>query len=196
MDVGRFGYAKSILIRPKLEWKYVSENQIFPLDFVNCYNINYQCSVLGGTMRNRCIPTPNTPTPKYIMRLKDPRVKGGFLEAATTYMVTDDLVVTRFSSISAIGILNKLKVPLKDVEHHEVTIGIEKALKILKASLRSNSTLTDVLLEEIIEKKKRARFYLCFDGQWAKPGIPPRVLPSPVLEGNPTFLPSPSSYKR
>ncbi|KAJ9551072.1 hypothetical protein OSB04_015117 [Centaurea solstitialis] len=51
--------------------------------------------------------------------------------------------------------MNKLKVPLKDIEHHEVTIDFEKALKILKGSLKSSSTLTDVFLKEIIEKKKR-----------------------------------------
>ncbi|KVI01351.1 Protein of unknown function DUF674 [Cynara cardunculus var. scolymus] len=92
---------------------------------------------------------------RYIMRFKDPRVLGTFLKGPTKFTLTDDLIVTPFSSVYVIAIMNELKVPLKDIEHHEVSIGIEKGFELLNASLKSNSSLIDLLLEEIIEKKKR-----------------------------------------
>ncbi|KAJ9550993.1 hypothetical protein OSB04_015038 [Centaurea solstitialis] len=125
---------KGMLIQPQLVLKYVSENQIFPLNVPN----SFEYTLPGWRKRT----------------LRDPRVNGRFLKAATKYILTDDLVITPLSSISGISMLNKLKVPLNDVEQHEVRIGIEKGLKILKASLRSSSTFTDALLEEIIESKK------------------------------------------
>ncbi|KAJ9550990.1 hypothetical protein OSB04_015035 [Centaurea solstitialis] len=139
------------LIDPKLKWKHISVNQIFPLHSSNPQK-THERYFLDGILTKHAHGLGDA---KYIMIFKDPRIGGAFLEATATYMVTDDLVVTRFSSVSAIGMMNKLKVPLKDIEHHVVTIDFEKALKILKASLRSCSTLTDVFLKEIIEKKKR-----------------------------------------
>ncbi|KAJ9551067.1 hypothetical protein OSB04_015112 [Centaurea solstitialis] len=160
MNLGVSENTRRLLIQPELEWKYVSENQIFPVNGLNPQQI-HQFPFLDGIMMRYLHSIGD---PKYIMRFKDPRIGGGFLKATTTYMVTDDLVVTRFSSISAIGIMNKLKVPLKDVEHHKVTIGIGKALKILKASLKCSSTLTDVFLKEIIENKQRDEYKLKDNG--------------------------------
>ncbi|KAJ9550991.1 hypothetical protein OSB04_015036 [Centaurea solstitialis] len=151
MNLGLSENSRRLLIQPELEWKYVSKNQIFPLNGFNSRQ-NYQRSFVDGILMP-C--TFGLGDPKYIMKFKDPRIGGGFLKETTTYMVTDDLVVTRFSSVSAIGILNKLKVPLKDIEHHVVTIDFEMALKILKASLQSSSIFTDVFLEEISKEKSR-----------------------------------------
>ncbi|KAJ9551068.1 hypothetical protein OSB04_015113 [Centaurea solstitialis] len=139
MSVGRCinsEVRKDLLIKPALQWKYVSVNQIFPLD-VSCFE-----TYLEGCNR----------------KLNDPRVKGSFLKAPTQFMLTDDLVITPLSSISGFSMLNKLKVPLNDVERHSVTIGIEEALKILKASLKSSSTFTDALLEEIIQRNWLCHF--------------------------------------
>ncbi|KAI3701655.1 hypothetical protein L6452_26891 [Arctium lappa] len=124
---------KDMLIQPMLEWKYVSVNQIFPLNASKSFTRkSHPCSTL-----------------------KDPRIEGRFLKAhATKFMLTDDLVVTPLSSVSVIAMLNKLKVPLIDVEQHSLSIGIEQGLKILMASFKSNTALTDALLREIIEEKK------------------------------------------
>ncbi|KAJ9550994.1 hypothetical protein OSB04_015039 [Centaurea solstitialis] len=134
MDVGRWiksQHLKDMLIQPMLEWKYVSANQLFPLNVSKSFSYS-------------------------IYTLKDPRVEQRFLKShGTKFMLTDDLVVTPLSSISVIAMLNKLKVPLIDVEQHAVSIGIEQGLKILMASLKSNTALTDALLGEILENKKR-----------------------------------------
>ncbi|KAJ9550988.1 hypothetical protein OSB04_015033 [Centaurea solstitialis] len=133
MSVGRCiksKVRKDLLVKPALQWKYVSVNQIFPLDIFKCYEI-----YLEG----------------YNSNLKDPRIEGRFIKAPTKFMLTDDLVITPLSSISRFSMLNKLNVPLNDVERHAVTIGIEEGLKILKASLKSSSTFTDALLEELIQ---------------------------------------------
>jgi len=42
------------------------------------------------------------------------------------YMVTDDLVVTPMSSISAVSYLNTLKVPLSDLEERVIAIGVKE----------------------------------------------------------------------
>ncbi|PWA88815.1 hypothetical protein CTI12_AA117040 [Artemisia annua] len=70
------------------------------------------------------------------------------------FMVTDDLVIRPLSSTSTIDMLSKFKVPLNDVEEHTVNIGYKECLKILEASLISSSTLTDALVEKIIQAKK------------------------------------------
>ena len=94
---------KDMFIQPMLEWKYVSVNQIFSLNVSKSFRNNYN----------------------YL--LKDPRVEGRFLKVhGTKFMLTDDLVVTPLSSISVMAILNKLKVPLNDVEQHAIIIGIKE----------------------------------------------------------------------
>ncbi|KAJ9551063.1 hypothetical protein OSB04_015108 [Centaurea solstitialis] len=126
---------KDMLIQPQLVLKYVSENQIFPLNVPKSYEIRYY-------------------KPK--LYLKAPMDSDGrYIKSPTKFMLTDDLVVTPLSSISVFTMLNKLKVPLNDVEQHAINIGIKEGLKILNAALTSTSTFTDGLLAEIIEKKRR-----------------------------------------
>ncbi|KAJ9551071.1 hypothetical protein OSB04_015116 [Centaurea solstitialis] len=126
---------KDMLIQPLLVYKYVSGNQIFPLNVPKSYEIHYH-------------------EPK--LYLKDPRdLEDRYLKSPSKFMLTDDLVVTPLSSISVFAMLNKLKVPLNDVEQHAIVIGIKEGLKILNAALESNSAFTDGLLAEIIEKKRR-----------------------------------------
>ncbi|KAJ9550992.1 hypothetical protein OSB04_015037 [Centaurea solstitialis] len=126
---------KDMLIQPQLVYKYVSGNQIFPLNVPKSYEIRYH-------------------EPK--LYLKDPRdLEDRYLKSPSKFMLTDDLVVTPLSSISVFAMLNKLKVPLNDVEQHAIVIGITEGLKILNAALESNSAFTDGLLAEIIEKKRR-----------------------------------------
>lgn len=72
---------------------------------------------------------------------------GGFVLGAVTYTIMDDLTVTPMSSISGITMLNTHGV--RDIRHLEeriVQVGQAKALDILKASLQSDTVLTDVFL--------------------------------------------------
>ncbi|KAG8372838.1 hypothetical protein BUALT_Bualt12G0108600 [Buddleja alternifolia] len=63
--------------------------------------------------------------------------EGGFVKGVVTYMVLDDLSVRPLSSISSINLLNKFNV--KDVsalEEKDVNLGMNEAVKLLKASLQ------------------------------------------------------------
>ncbi|CAJ1801193.1 unnamed protein product [Sphenostylis stenocarpa] len=84
------------------------------------------------------------------MKLVDPKSSSGRLfkvhaSLPALFMVTDDLVVTRASLTSGQMLVNRLKIPLRDVEEKEVAIGIQEAYSILKASLTSKAALTDGL---------------------------------------------------
>ncbi|KAJ1437325.1 hypothetical protein SESBI_03652 [Sesbania bispinosa] len=69
----------------------------------------------------------------------------GFARGPSTYMVTDDLVVTPMSSISGISYLSRSRVRLVDLEERIISISMEEGLSILKASLTSTSALTNGL---------------------------------------------------
>ncbi|GJW55521.1 hypothetical protein Tco_0099606 [Tanacetum coccineum] len=146
-------YLKDMLIQPQLACRYVSQNQIFPLNVSNgslayCYSYSYY----GCGFRDITYDTTTT-DPAYkeesfsTLILKDPRVQGRYLKAPAKFLLTDDLVLTPLSTFSTVAMLNKLKVPLNDVEEHEVTIGIEEGLKILRSSLKSSSVLSAALLK-------------------------------------------------
>lgn len=49
--------------------------------------------------------------------------------SCTTFMVTDDLVVTPLSSMSRFMYLNNLKVTLNDIEEQMVDIGIKEVIE-------------------------------------------------------------------
>ncbi|XVF83534.1 hypothetical protein PTKIN_Ptkin16aG0496700 [Pterospermum kingtungense] len=71
--------------------------------------------------------------------------EGGFVKGVVTYMVMDDLMVEPMSTISSIALLNRFNI--KDVcalEEKTIKIGMDEALKLLKASLQSKTVLTDV----------------------------------------------------
>ncbi|KAF7811357.1 DUF674 family protein [Senna tora] len=76
--------------------------------------------------------------------------EGGFVKEVVTYMVMDDLVVQPMSTISCITMLNKFNV--KDVgslQEKVVELGMEEGIKLLKASLQSNSALTTTFLKNM-----------------------------------------------
>ncbi|KAF5789096.1 hypothetical protein HanXRQr2_Chr09g0366821 [Helianthus annuus] len=124
MSVGRYLMSqdiKDMLLKPHIGQPYSSKNQVFPL---------------------KCTPT-------LCEHVKDPRPGGNFLKQSGMFMVTDDLTITPSTSHSTIDVLRKLNVPLDDIERCEVSIGLEECLKLLKASLRSCSTLTDSLKHQL-----------------------------------------------
>lgn len=129
MKVGKYIKSQDLkekLLQPQLVPNFISQNNIFSLKVPNsqCYQ-------------------------DVSMNLKDRVHQGGFIKASAKFMLTDDLVITPLSTFSTIALLNKLKVPLNDIVEHELSIGIEEGLSILKASLISSlkclSPLTDAL---------------------------------------------------
>jgi hypothetical protein len=47
-------------------------------------------------------------------------------------MVTDDLVVTPMSSVNVVSYLEKMKVPLNDVEERVIRIGMKEVKQFMK----------------------------------------------------------------
>ncbi|XP_073148343.1 uncharacterized protein [Henckelia pumila] len=85
--------------------------------------------------------------------------EGGFVKGVVTYMVMDNLVVKPMSTISSITLLNKFNVKeVGTLQEKEVTLGMDEALMLLKASLHSEKVLTSVFLnckqmDELNEEK-------------------------------------------
>ncbi|XP_074338588.1 uncharacterized protein LOC141676774 [Apium graveolens] len=73
--------------------------------------------------------------------------RGGFASKPGRFMVTDDLVVTPLTSTCSISALKPLQVPITGVQETLKYINVEEALCILKASINSASTLTEILKE-------------------------------------------------
>ncbi|XP_039775423.1 uncharacterized protein LOC120642907 [Panicum virgatum] len=71
----------------------------------------------------------------------------GFVQGVVTYTVLDDLTITPMSAISSITLLNAFAVTdLAALQEKTVRLGYREGLAILKASLQSNTVLTDVFL--------------------------------------------------
>ncbi|XVE69066.1 hypothetical protein DITRI_Ditri09bG0119700 [Diplodiscus trichospermus] len=71
--------------------------------------------------------------------------EGGFVKGVVTYRVMDDLMMEPISTVSSIALLNRFNI--KDVgvvEEKTVKIGMDEAVRLLKASLQSKTVLTDV----------------------------------------------------
>ncbi|XP_028783529.1 uncharacterized protein LOC114739618 [Neltuma alba] len=77
----------------------------------------------------------------------------GFVRRPALLAVTDDLQLKSLASTSSISFLQKLKVPLNDLEQHEVTIHKTEALNLLGASLTSKAALTNGLFY-LVKKQK------------------------------------------
>ncbi|KAH7667781.1 hypothetical protein IHE45_12G082100 [Dioscorea alata] len=73
----------------------------------------------------------------------------GYVKGVVTYTVMDDLFVMPMSSIASITLLNKFNSKNVNVfEEKYVTLGVQEALELLKASFDSKTVLTDVFLAE------------------------------------------------
>jgi hypothetical protein len=77
-------------------------------------------------LRNMILPIPVSPKPVIPRTLKflDPKspISGGFTRGLKSFMVTDGFVVTPTSSISGLAYLEKINVPLTDVEERVMSI--------------------------------------------------------------------------
>uniref|UniRef100_A0A7N2R9V6 DUF674 domain-containing protein n=1 Tax=Quercus lobata TaxID=97700 RepID=A0A7N2R9V6_QUELO len=79
--------------------------------------------------------------------------EGGYVKGVVTYMVMDNLVVNPLSAISSITLLNNFNVKeVGNLEEKVVDLGMDEGVKLLKASLLSNSVLTDIFLPKLSMK--------------------------------------------
>ncbi|TMW86144.1 hypothetical protein EJD97_021891 [Solanum chilense] len=164
---------KNILLKPK------SPVGIFSVPFlalndVPAQKISYGCSryACGSTrysiyyvtdVRNSECPNCQYPMSRKLTYLAPQRVNEpvgttgtGFVKEAVKYMVMDDLVVKPISVVSSITALNSY-FNVKDVsslQEKVVNLGMEEALKLLKASFESKTVLTSVFMTSA--KRKRA----------------------------------------
>jgi hypothetical protein len=109
----RSQYVKDRLGSPCIGLQFELRNQILPIDVsdINYYtNKNYKNKV----------------------KLVDPKspISGGFARGPMSFMVTDDLVVSPMSSISGLAYLEKMKVPLNDVEERVINIGLKEVKEL------------------------------------------------------------------
>ncbi|CAJ1949178.1 unnamed protein product [Sphenostylis stenocarpa] len=97
------------------------------------------------------------------MKLFDPRSSDGtkesslgFVKRPSLFVVWNDLQVTPLANTSSISFLQKLNVPLDDLEEHELRIEETEALNLLGASLTSKAALTEGLFY-LLKPKKQAK---------------------------------------
>ncbi|KAI9085398.1 hypothetical protein K1719_032654 [Acacia pycnantha] len=80
----------------------------------------------------------------------------GFVRRPSLFAVMDDLQVTPLTSTSTVPFLQKLQVPLNDLEEHKVTIHETEALNLLGGSLTSKAALTNGLFYLVKKQKEEA----------------------------------------
>jgi hypothetical protein len=69
----------------------------------------------------------------------------GYVKDAATFIITDDLNILPISTITGITLLNRLHVKdLSELKETTVTVGPEKVLELLGASMASKTALNDV----------------------------------------------------
>ncbi|RDX65870.1 hypothetical protein CR513_55429, partial [Mucuna pruriens] len=145
---------KEELINPKCAPQFSFGNQILPIGEA-CLPVYYCNAYFSNDKYNLALATSARPLfyaydTSARLETIDPKssIVGspsgtGFAKGPSMFMVTDDLVVTPMSSISAVSYLNRLQVPLSDLEERVISIGVKEGLGILKASLTSTSALTN-----------------------------------------------------
>ncbi|KAF8394964.1 hypothetical protein HHK36_018903 [Tetracentron sinense] len=150
---------KNLLLHPKLPSYFGCENQLLPIqEVINLYYYTFYCQSCypiceTSTSENDAPSLCRHNTKRLPLEVINPKLLtgdfvdgGGFLKGPEIFMVTDDLIVTPFSPISAISLLDSLKVPISDVEERVVTVSKKKALTLLRVSLASKSALTNTFI--------------------------------------------------
>ncbi|KAG9441506.1 hypothetical protein H6P81_017360 [Aristolochia fimbriata] len=71
---------------------------------------------------------------------------GGFMRTNTSCIITDDLSIKPLSSSTVFLVMNRYRLIVDEVEKQEISIGEEEAAAILRASMTSQTVLTDVFI--------------------------------------------------
>ncbi|RWR83873.1 hypothetical protein CKAN_01264900 [Cinnamomum micranthum f. kanehirae] len=87
---------------------------------------------------------------------------GSFVAGPAVFMVTDELVVKPLSPILGIPLVSNFNIPVSEIEEQIVYMGEKEAMSLLRASLISNSVLSDVFYpkkpRQLETKPKRRTF--------------------------------------
>jgi hypothetical protein len=101
---------KDLLTNPRIALQFELQNKIVPIP-IHSYKVQSESY--------NCVD-PKSP------------ISGGYTRGPLTFMVTDDLVVTPMSSVNVVSYLEKLKVPLNDVEERVIRIGAKEVRQCMK----------------------------------------------------------------
>ncbi|CAK7339010.1 unnamed protein product [Dovyalis caffra] len=130
---------KEFLLSPKIAPGFGIQNQLLRLEEVvrghkPCYTCN-EISFLSCLLN---VMDPQSPYKNYLCEYD-----GGFVLCPGMFTVADNLIITPISPVSGLSVLKELKVPFSDVEEHVVHVGYEEAVRLMIASLVSESALSD-----------------------------------------------------
>ncbi|KAL5057945.1 hypothetical protein RYX36_029549 [Vicia faba] len=142
--------AKNTLVDPCITPQFMLNNQILPICQPQEYMYESTCVQYSEVVENT----------NYAGNMKKINLNycsspESYVKGPAMYVATDDLVISPLSPISALGLLNRLKTPLNDLEEKVVTIGYNESLSILKAALTSTSALTNGLAHLLTEVKEQ-----------------------------------------
>ncbi|XP_058094205.1 uncharacterized protein LOC131240152 [Magnolia sinica] len=144
---------KALLLDPKLPPYFGCKNQLLRISEVAPFQplISYchRCFVVGTAPDfGKCPHGRETVQLRAMNPVHlDGKIKsGGFVKGPTRFMVTDDLHVEPLSVIAGISIVNRFNLPMSDLKEQFVNVGEEEALNLLKASLLSQTALSDAFL--------------------------------------------------
>ncbi|KAL8029723.1 hypothetical protein ABFX02_14G243000 [Erythranthe guttata] len=111
-----------------------------------CESCYLYASVEPGTFCPDCKVEMEQMTISYVGPPPPPD-ETGFVKDMVTYMVMDDLVVAPLSTTSSFALLHRFDLTdISAVEEKVVEFGLDEAVKLLSASLRTNNVLTSVFL--------------------------------------------------
>ncbi|CAL0326388.1 unnamed protein product [Lupinus luteus] len=153
------------LAKSRVAQHFKLQKQILPIDEIPI--VKYSCYTERNNISGICNSYLTTPQGGYQYAcgdiVYDPLTyvepqsstsKSGFVKKPSLFMVTNDLVVTPGSFMAVVSFLTMLGFSSSDFDEQIIKIGKRECLSLLKASLISSSTLTDVLGQFIFPIKK------------------------------------------
>ncbi|KAI8532065.1 hypothetical protein RHMOL_Rhmol11G0184500 [Rhododendron molle] len=138
LDVNKFFKSeemKAILLDPKLAPGTTYVNKLIGIEEV----VNLSWSTLTSLFRITSTRLSSE------SRLK---MGVGLVKGPSMFLVMDSLSIAPLSPISGMSLINRLKVPVSDIQELEVNMGEEETLRLLVASLVSRSALTDAFVRK------------------------------------------------
>jgi hypothetical protein len=133
--------AKNRLVDPHVASEFKSCSKIMPinepiLDYY-CYyqDESYEDSIMSGEffVTDKYYEDRGTYVKMRLHKNENDRSREGFVKGPRTYLATDDLVIGPSSPISASLLINRLQIPLDDLNEKIVTIGLKEVRSKIKS---------------------------------------------------------------
>lgn len=118
---------KNRFMNPNIPHLYTSGNKLLPLNEESAPVLYFRY-----TSRSQRVELSRLRLPKFepvVTSIKSPKGEGYCGKAPLTYMVTDDLTVTPCCVSSILSFLDRLNIPLSDVDELEVRIGLQEVIR-------------------------------------------------------------------